>query len=162
RSRRAWFARQATVLGWRLPSTRSNTASARRYSAAASTCFPCALLSTARLFKVMAISGWSGCRALPSTRGAIAHQRLVVLQIDPWCDPLLQLDDLELGLRLLLADFRGLRLLLRCFARFHEETSFLGKGTGWGRHRLGTAPPPAPSHHDSAKVLRFVLCALAS
>src|SRR5262249_10496466 len=47
-------------------------------------------------------------------------------------NPLLQLDDLELGLLLLPADCRGLRLLLLCFARFHEETSLLE------RNRLGT------------------------
>src|SRR5262245_57229269 len=77
-------------------------------------------------------------------------------------NPLLQLDDLELRLLLLPADCRGLRLLLLCFARFHEEASCLGKGTGWGRHTLLTARPPAPSQNDSGKVLLFLLCALAS
>src|SRR5262249_1011513 len=74
-----------------------------------------------------------GCRPLSSTRGSFANQGIVVVGGDLRRDPRLQLDDPELGPLPLLADLRGLRLLLLT-ARFHEGTSFSGKGTGWKRH----------------------------
>src|SRR5262249_33117867 len=57
----------------------------------------------------------------------IADQRLVVVGSELWCNPVLQLDDLKLGLLLLLAGLGGLCRLW--FAGFHGKPPF-GVKTG--------------------------------
>src|SRR5262249_8654471 len=63
----------------------------------------------------------------------LVDQRLVVvgddLVVTTWCNPLLQLDDLELGFGLL-PGRRRLRILLQLLSRYHKTPPSSSKGTG--------------------------------
>src|SRR5262245_11258336 len=111
----------------------------RRYTSAASasarTRRRCASMRTRAGPAFWDMAGWPSLRVaeLPCIRGAIVHERLVVVGRDPRRDPLPQLDDLELGPPPQLAGRRGLWLLL-LGARFHGRPPSRVEGTGWKRN----------------------------
>src|SRR5262245_8816369 len=90
-------------------------------------------------------------RSLPRMRGAVADQGLVVVCGELRGNPLLQLDDLELGLPLRFAVCRSLQRCIACLARFHEDTSFGAKE--WVVHTplsaVGARNTPGRSHFFS-------------